>query len=111
MTQTSDAHEELRHAIVEVFPSACKRSIVRLMRNAASYASIRQKRAAVLAILHAVFNECNPALARELYHLACEQIAVFHPKAAGLLEEAEADALAYLDFPFEHHRRLCTNNV
>ena len=28
-----------------------------------------------------------------------------------LLEDAEADALAYLDFPFEHHIRLHTNNV
>ncbi len=33
------------------------------------------------------------------------------PKAAELLEEAEADALAYLDFPYAHHRRLRTNNV
>ncbi len=33
-------------------------------------------------------------------------------KSAGeLLEEAEADALAYLDFPKEHRRRLRTNNV
>ena len=35
----------------------------------------------------------------------------FCPKAAELLEEAEADALAYLDFPYEHHVRLRTNNV
>lgn len=37
---------------------------------------------------------------------ACEEIAGFCPKAALLLEEAEADALAYLDFPYEHHGRL-----
>lgn len=109
---TSDAHEGLRRAIEEVFPGAAwQRCIVHLMRNAASCASNRQKRAAVLAILHAVFDERDPALVRELYHLACEQIAGFCPKAADLLEEAEADALAYLDFPFEHHRRLRTNNV
>ena len=35
----------------------------------------------------------------------------FNPKAAELLEEAEAGALAYLDFPYEHHRRLRANNV
>lgn len=28
-----------------------------------------------------------------------------------MLEEPEADALAYMDFPYEHHVRLCTNNV
>ena len=28
-----------------------------------------------------------------------------------MLEEPEADALAYMDFPYEHHVRLRTNNV
>ena len=28
-----------------------------------------------------------------------------------MLKEAEIDALAYLDFPYEHHVRLRTNNV
>ena len=109
---TSDAHEGLRRAIEEVFPGAAwQRCIVHLMRNAASLAPTRQKRAAALAILHAVFAERDPGLVRELYHLACREIHSFCPKAAELLEEAEADALAYLDFPYAHHRRLRTNNV
>lgn len=109
---TADAHEGLRRAIEEVFPGAAwQRCIVHLTRNAASLAPTRQKRAAVLAILHAVFSERDPGLVRELYHLACGEIAGICPKAADLLEEAEADALAYLDFPYAHHRRLRTNNV
>lgn len=109
---TSDAHEGLKRAIEEVFPGAAwQRCIVHLMRNAASCAPTRQKRAAVLAVLHAVFDERDPALVRELYHLACEEIGDISPKAAELLENAEADALAYLDFPYDHHRRLRTNNV
>lgn len=109
---TSDAHEGLRRAIEEVFPGAAwQRCIVHLMRNAASLAPTRQKRAAVLAMLHAVFAERDPELIRELYHLACKEISGFCPKAAELLENAEADALAYLDFPYAHHRRLRTNNV
>lgn len=109
---TSDAHEGLRRAIEEVFPGAAwQRCIVHLMRNAASLAPTRQKRAAVLAILHAVFDERDPDLVRELYHLACGEMSGFCPKAAALMEEAEADALAYLDFPYAHHRRLRTNNV
>ena len=48
---------------------------------------------------------------RELHRLAREKVAGFSPKAAELLEEAEADALAYLDFPCGHHRRLRTDNV
>ena len=59
----------------------------------------------------AVFAERDPELVRELYQLATAQIERFCPKAAEVLEEAEADALSYLDFPHEHHVRLRTNNV
>nr|WP_283171698.1 transposase [Curtanaerobium respiraculi] len=96
----------------EAFPSAARqRRIVRLMRNAAGNAPTRQKRGAVLGILKAVFASRDPELVRELYQLATEQIEGFCPKAAEVLEEAEADALAYLDFPYEHRVRLRTNNV
>lgn len=109
---TGDAHEGLRRAVEEVFPGAAwQRCIVHLMRNAASCAASRRKRAAVLSILHAVFAERDPDLVRELYHLACEEIEGICPRAAELLEEAEPDALAYLDLPYEHHMRLRTNNV
>lgn len=109
---TSDAHEGLRRAIQEVFPgSAWQRCVVHLMRSAAGCAPTRQKRGAVLGILKAVFAERDPELVRELYHLAIDEIGGFCAKAAGLLEEAEPDALAYLDFPYEHHVRLRTNNV
>ena len=91
---TSDAHEGLGRAVEEVFPGAA-----------------RQKRAAVLAIMHAVFDERDPALVRELYHLACGEVARICPRAAELLEDAGADVLAYLDLPYAHHRRLRTNNV
>ena len=109
---TSDAHEGLRKAIEEVFPGAAwQRFVVHLERNASSCAKNSRQKAAICAIMHAAFAGKDPALVRELYHLACEKIAGFNPKAAGLLEEAEADALAYLDFPYERHRRLRTNNV
>ena len=65
----------------------------------------------MLAILHAAFSERDPDLVRELCHLACEEIEGFRSKAAALLEEAEAGALAYLGFPHAHHRRLRTSNV
>jgi putative transposase len=109
---TSDAHEGLRRAISEVFPGAAwQRCIVHLERNAASRCPTRRKRAAVLSILHAVFAESDPALVRELYRLACDRVSRICPAAGELLEDAEPDALAYLDFPHEHHRRLRTNNV
>lgn len=65
----------------------------------------------MLVIPHAVFGERNPALVRELCHLVCEKIAAICSKSAELLENAEADALVCLDFPYAHHRRLRTNNM
>lgn len=50
-------------------------------------------------------------LVRELYQLATAQIEGLCPKEAEVLEEAEADAPAYLDFPYGHHVRLRANNV
>ena len=92
---TSDAHEGLRRAIGEAFPGAAwQRCIVHLERNAMSCAKNQRHKAAIGAILHAVFAEKDPALVRELYHLACEEIAGFNANAAGLLEEAEADVFS-----------------
>ena len=109
---TGDAREGLRRAIREVFPGAARqRCVVRLTRNAAGNAPTRQKRGAVLGILKAVFAKRDPGLVRELYQLATEQIGGFCPKAAEVLEEAEADALACLGFPYEHRVRLRTNNA
>lgn len=109
---TSDAHEGLRHAIEETFPGAAwQRCIVHLERNCCSLARTRHQRALVGQLLSAVFAERDPALVRELYHLAADEVGAICPAAGELLEDAEADALAYLDFPYEHHIRLRTNNV
>ena len=48
---------------------------------------------------------------RAAYHLAIEMLEDCCPDAARILEEAEPDALAYLDFPASHWKRLRTNNV
>ena len=46
-----------------------------------------------------------------MYHVACGMLEGCCPRAAAILEEAELDALAYLDFPPSHWKRLRTNNV
>lgn len=108
----SDAHEGLKRAVREVFPGAAwQRRTAHPMRSAAGNAPTRQRKGAVPGILEAVSAERDPELAREPCQLATAQIEGFCPKAAEVLEEAEADAPAYLDFPYEHHVRLRTNNV
>jgi len=55
--------------------------------------------------------ERDPALVRALHHLAIDEVGAICPAAGELLEDAEADALAYLDLSHEHHMRLGTNDV
>ncbi len=102
-----DAHEGLKRAIQEVFPGAARqRCVARLMRDAAGNAPTRRKRGAALGIPKAVFAERDPGLVREPCQLATEQIEGFCPKAAEVLEEAEADAPAHPDLPCGHHAGL-----
>ena len=109
---TSDAHEGLVQAVAEVFPGAAwQRCIVHLERDCAGWFRGRSDRACALAALKAVFAEREPALVRAAYRRACEEVGRLSARAGELLEDAEADALAYLDFPYEHHVRLRTNNV
>jgi transposase len=46
-----------------------------------------------------------------MYRKAVDVFSTRSRHAGELLEDAEADALAYLDFPYGHHVRLRTNNV
>ena len=48
---------------------------------------------------------------RAAYHLAIEMLEACCPDAARILGDAEPDALAYLDFPVSHWRRLRTDNL
>lgn len=48
---------------------------------------------------------------RGLCQLAIRRIEGFRPKAAEVLEGTETEALAYSDFPYEHHVGLRTDNV
>lgn len=58
-----------------------------------------------------MFDEGDPARVRALYRAACGVISSLSADAGRIMEGAEADALAYLDFPEAHRRRIRTNNV
>ena len=109
---TSDAHEGLKRAISEVFLGAAwQRCAVHLMRDCIGAAGSRALRRRVARIMKPVFRAKEADQVRALYHLAAEMLEECCPKAAEIWEEAEADALAYLDFPASHWKRLRTNNL
>lgn len=112
MLVTSDAHEGLRRAISETFQGAAwQRCVVHLIRDCVREAKSQQLRRRVARIVSPIFRAKDADVVRAMYHLAAEMLEGCCPKAASILENAEPDALAYLDFPSSHWKRLRTNNV
>ena len=112
MLVTSDAHEGLRRAIQETFQGAAwQRCVVHLIRDCVREAKSRQLRRRVARIVSPVFRAKDAEVVRAMYHLATEMLEDCCPRAARILEDAEPDVLAYLDFPSTHWKRLRTNNV
>ena len=108
----SDAHAGLVAAAAEVFQGAAwQRCTVHLMRDCMREASSWQLRRRVGRIVSQVFRGRDAATVTAMYHAACDMLEGCCPRAAAILEEAEPDALAYLDFPPTHWKRLRTNNV
>lgn len=108
----SDAHPGLVRALGEVFQGAAwQRCAVHLMRDCMREAGSWQLRRRVGRIVSQVFRGRDAATVTAMYHVACDMLEGCCPRAATILEEAEPDALAYLDFPPSHWKRLRTNNV
>ena len=108
----SDAHPGLVRALGEVFQGAAwQRCAVHLMRDCMREAGSWQLRRRVGRIVSQVFRARDAATVAAMYHAACDMLEECCPRAAAVLEEAEPDALAYLDFPPTHWKRLRTNNV
>ena len=107
-----DAHPGLVRALGEVFQGAAwQRCAVHLMRDCMREAGSWQLRRRVGRIVSQVFRGRDAATVTAMYHAACDMLEGCCPRAAAVLEEAEPDALAYLDFPPTHWKRLRTNNV
>ena len=108
----SDARPGLVRALGEVFQGAAwQRCAVHLMRDCMREAGSWQLRRRVGRIVSQVFRGRDAATVTAMYHAACDMLEGCCPRAAAVLEKAEPDALAYLNFPPSHWKRPRTNNV
>ena len=108
----SDDHGGLARAIAEVSRGAAwQRRVARPGRDVAGWFPKREDKAVATAAMRAVFAERDPRPVRAAYRQATERMARPEPRAGELLGDAEANALAYLDFPHGHHIRLRTSDV
>src|ERR671932_1422937 len=107
---TSDAHEGLKGAIAAVLQGASwDRCRTHFMRNALALVP-KSAQQMVAATIRTVFVQPDPASAREQWRKVAESFRPRFPRLAELLDNAEADVLAYLAFPPEHWRQIWSNN-
>ena len=106
----SDAHQGLKGAVAAVLQGASwQRRRVHFVRNALA---LVPKSAAQMAAatIRTVFVQPDAAAARETWRRVADGFRPRYPRLAELLDEAEADVLAYLAFPPEHWRQVWSNN-
>lgn len=94
----SDNHSGLRAAIRKCLSgSTWQRCRVHLMRNLLSYVS-KGRKGMVAAAVQTAFSQPDQASAITQWRLMADSLRGSFPPVAGLMDEAEADALAYMSF-------------
>jgi putative transposase len=105
----SDQHEGLKHAIERVLACPWQRCTVHFVRNMHQHCRPSQ-RGLVSAALRELFQAEDGEQARERTGQVIERLEPTVPKVCRLLEDAEADLLAFYAFPSEHWSKLRSTN-
>ena len=105
----SDAHEGLKAAISKVLNASWQRCRVHFMRNVLAHAG-KQGRRVVSAFIGTAFAQDGADKARTQWRNVADQLRPKVQKLANLMDEAEADVLAYMSFPAAHRTKLHSTN-
>ena len=105
----SDAHEGLKAAVTKVLRATWQRCRVHFMRNATAHAGKTQRRL-VSAWIGTAFAEADAPAAHTQWRRVADQLRPKVPKLAELMDAAEHDVLAYMDFPREHRAKIHSTN-
>jgi putative transposase len=106
----SDAHLGLKEAIAAVLGGAAwQRCRVHFMRNALSRVP-RAAQTRVAAFIRTIFAQPHKESAHRQLRFVADSLRPAYERAAELLEEAEEDLLAHMQFPAQHWRKLHSTN-
>jgi putative transposase len=105
----SDAHEGLKAAIAKVLNATWQRCRVHFMRNALAHVP-KGPRLMVAAAIRTAFVQENHAAAVSQWRQVGDSLAKRFPKLAELMDQAEADVLAFMTFPKEHWSKIHSTN-
>jgi putative transposase len=105
----SDAHEGIKAAVSKVLSATWQRCRVHFMRNALAHAG-KSGRRVVSAFIATAFAQDDDEAAKTQWRRVADQLRPKVPKLAALMDEAEADVLAYMTFPAAHRTKLHSTN-
>ncbi|MFZ4407943.1 MAG: IS256 family transposase [Paracraurococcus sp.] len=105
----SDAHEGLKASVSKVLHATWQRCRVHFMRNAIAHAGKTQRRI-VSAWIGTAFAEADAPAAHAQWRTVADQLRPKVPRLATLMDAAEQDVLAYVDFPREHRAKIHSTN-
>ncbi len=105
----SDAHEGIKAAVAKLMNATWQRCRVHTMRNALAHAG-KSSRRVVSAFMATAFAQASAEAAKTQWRRVADQLRQKLPRLAGFMDEAEADVLAYMDFPAEHWSKLHSTN-
>ena len=105
----SDAHEGIKTSVAKVMNATWQRCRVHFMRNALAHAG-RSGQRVVSAFIATAFAQDDAEAARQQWRRVADQLRPKVPKLATLMDNAEADVLAYMSFPVAHRVKLHSTN-
>ena len=105
----SDAHEGLKAAAAKVLSATWQRCRVHFLRNALAHAG-KGQRQMVLAAINTAFAQDGFEAASKQWRAVADQLRENFPKLSQLMDEAEADVLAFMSFPKAHRTQLHSTN-
>ena len=79
------------------------------MRNALAHAG-KNGRRVVSALIGTAFAQDDAEAASKQWRSVADQLRAKVPKLAALMDDAEADVLAFMDFPKEHRAKIHRTN-
>ena len=112
MVFISDAHEGLKAARKDVFPSVpWQRCQFHLQQNAQAYVPKKEMKKGVAATIRSIFIAADEAEAKRQLHLLIERYEKSAPRLAAWAEQNIQEGLTIFQFPEDHRRRIRTSNV
>jgi putative transposase len=105
----SDAHEGLKATVAKVLHASWQRCRVHFMRNVLAHAG-KQGRRVVAAFIVTAFAQEDAEMARLQWRQVADQLRPKVGKLAALMDQADADVLAFMSFPKDHRPKIHSTN-